>query len=61
MALMIFEYRFFKQQAEQMLRVQGEYRAYIQTVKTVVDDYTRTKERQVLLEELIKGEKKTLK
>lgn len=58
MALMIFEYRFFKQQAEQMLRVQGEYRAYIQTVKTVVDDYTRTKERQVLLEELIKGEKK---
>jgi murein DD-endopeptidase MepM/ murein hydrolase activator NlpD len=57
-ALMLFEYRFFKAQAQQMMQLQGEYRTYIQTVKTVIDDYTKTKERLVLLEELIKGEKK---
>ncbi len=57
-AMMILEYRFFKHQAHQMMQLQGEYRSYMQTAKSIVDDYAKTKERLVLLEELNKGEKK---
>jgi len=54
----VIEYAYFKKEALYMVQLQNEYRAYVQTVKTVIDDYTKTKERLVLLEEMVKGEKK---
>lgn len=56
--LLLIEYRFFKEQAHHLERVQNEYRNHVQTVKTIIDDYAKTKERLVLLEESLKGEKK---
>ena len=48
--LLLVEYRFFKEQAHHLEHVQNEYRNYVQTVKTIIDDYAKTKERLVLLE-----------
>lgn len=56
--MLFVEYRFFNEQAQQLMQLQDEYRNYMQTVKTIVDDYAKNKERLVLLEEVIKGEKK---
>lgn len=56
--LLLIEYRFFKTQAHHLEQVQNEYRNHVQTVKTIMDDYSKTKERLVLLEESLKGEKK---
>lgn len=45
LALLISEYRFFRQQSAQMVELKEDYRNYVVAVKRVLSDYYKTKER----------------
>ena len=42
--LLIIEYRFFHDQAQKMLELKEEYRAYTQAVKKILNEYNAMKE-----------------
>lgn len=42
--LLFFEYRFFHDQAQKMLELKEEYRAYTQAVKKIINEYNAMKE-----------------
>jgi len=58
LAVLIFESRFFYVQACTLCELQEDYRSYTASVKKMLKDYNRTKERLDMLENYLESEKK---
>jgi len=57
-ALLLWEWRYFYAQAHQLYELKEDYRNYTSSVKKILHDYNKTKERLDLLENSLENEKK---
>lgn len=58
LAMLIFETRFFYVQACTLCELKEDYRSYTASVKKMLKDYNRTKERLDMLENYLESKKK---